>query len=264
MIPIDDSPIVRDGKSLILAMDHGLEHGPVDFDEVPEKLDPATVFETATHDAVTSMAVQKGIAEGYYPSYEDDVNLLLKLNGTSNMWMGEPDSAINCSVDYAAEIGADAVGFTVYSGSNHEVEMYEEFREVHEKARDYGLPVVMWSYPRGQGLKNDTKPSTISYATRIALEVGADIAKVKYPGSADAMEHACKAAGDMKVVMSGGSKTSDYDFLSTVESAVSAGASGLAVGRNVWQRENPTQILDALEEVIYEEATADAALEATE
>ena len=262
MLPIDDSPIVRDGKSLILAMDHGLEHGPVDFEEVPEKLDPATVFETATHDAVTAMAVQKGIAEGYYPSYEDDVNLLAKLNGTSNLWMGEPDSAVNWSVDYAAEVGADAVGFTVYSGSNHEVEMFEEFRDVQEKAREYDLPVVMWSYPRGQGLKNDTKPSTISYATRIGLELGADIAKVKYPGDPEAMAHACKCAGDMKVVMSGGSKTSDYEFLSTVEAAVDAGCKGLAVGRNVWQREDPTRILDALEKVIYEEESAEEALEA--
>ncbi|WP_276252700.1 class I fructose-bisphosphate aldolase [Halomontanus rarus] len=260
MLPIDDSPIVRDGKSLILAMDHGLEHGPVDFEEVPEKLDPAAVFETATHDAVTSIAVQKGIAEGYYPSYEDDVNLLVKLNGTSNMWMGEPDSAINCSVEYAADIGADAVGFTVYSGSNHEVEMFEEFREVHEKAREYDLPVVMWSYPRGQGLKNDTKPGTISYATRIALELGADIAKVKYPGEPEAMAHACEAAGNMNVVMSGGSKTDDREFLSTVEQATSAGCCGLAVGRNVWQREEPTRILDALERVIYDGKSADAAL----
>ncbi|OAQ52063.1 hypothetical protein HTG_13860 [Natrinema mahii] len=264
MIPIDDSPIVRDGKSLILAMDHGLEHGPVDFEDVPEKLDPSTVFETATHDAVTAMAVQKGIAEGYYPSYEDDVNLLLKLNGTSNLWMGEPDSAVNCSVDYAAELGADALGFTVYGGSNHEIEMVEEFRDAQEKGREYDLPMVMWSYPRGQGLKNDTKPSTISYATRLALELGADIAKVKYPGSPDAMSHAVDCAGDMKVIMSGGSKTSDYEFLSQVEAVIDAGAKGLAVGRNVWQREDPTRLLDALEKVIYEEETADAALEATE
>jgi len=261
MIPIDDSPIVRDGKTLILAMDHGLEHGPVDFESVPEKLDPARVFETATHDAVTAMAVQKGIAEAYYPSYEDDVTLLAKLNGTSNLWMGEPDSAVNWSVDYAAEVGADAIGFTLYGGSNHEVEMAEEFREVHERAREYDLPVVMWSYPRGQGLKNDTKPGTISYATRLALELGADIAKVKYPGSADAMADACRAAGKMNVVMSGGSKTTDYEFLSTVEAAIDAGCTGLAVGRNVWQRDDPTRILDALEAVIYEEVSADTALE---
>ena len=261
MRPLSDSPITRDGKCLILAMDHGLEHGPVDFADVPDKLDPATVFEAATHDAVTAMAVQKGVAETYYPSYEDDVNLLLKLNGTSNLWMGEPDSAVNCSVEYAAELGADAVGFTLYAGSNHEVEMAEEFRIAQEGARRFDLPVVMWSYPRGQGLKNDTDPSVIAYAARLALELGADVAKVKYPGSREAMAHAVRAAGDVKVVMSGGSKTDDYEFLSTVEAVMDAGAKGLAVGRNVWQREDPARILDALEAVIYEGETADTALE---
>jgi class I fructose-bisphosphate aldolase len=177
--------------------------------------------------------------------------------------MGEPDSAVNCTVDYAAELGADAVGFTVYGGSNHEVEMFEEFREAQETAREHDMGVVMWSYPRGQGLKNDTSPGTIAYAARLGLELGADIAKVKYPGSADAMEWAVENAGDTKVVMSGGSKTSDEAFLSTVAEAVDAGAAGLAVGRNVFQRENPTAILDGLEKVIFEEASAEEALAAT-
>ncbi len=264
MIPIDDSPIVRNGKMIILAMDHGLEHGPVDFTEVPEKLDPATVFETATHDAVTAIAVQKGIAEGYYPSYEDDVTLMAKINGNSNLWMGEPDSAVNWSVDYAAEVGADAIGFTVYGGSNNELEMAEEFRDAQEAAREHDMPVVMWSYPRGQGLKNADTADNIAYANRIALELGADVSKIKYPGSPEAMEHAIKCGAGMKTVMSGGSKTTDREFLTTVENAIDAGASGLAVGRNVWQRENPTRILDALELVVFEEESAEAALEACE
>jgi class I fructose-bisphosphate aldolase len=265
MIPIEDSPLTRDGKVLILAYDHGLEHGPVDFTDVPQSRDPETVFETATHDAVTSLAVQKGVAEAYYPSYEDDVSLLAKLNGTSNLWMGEPDSSVNCTVEYAAEeLGAEAVGFTVYGGSNHETEMVEEFREAQEAARDYDLPVVMWSYPRGQGLKDDTSEETIAYAARLGLELGADVTKVKYPGSKSAMEHTVDMAGRSKVVMSGGSKRSDEAFLQNVKAVMDAGGAGLAVGRNVWQRENPTRILDALEEVIFEGASVDAALAAAD
>ena len=260
MLPLDDSPLARDGKILILAYDHGLEHGPTDFDGLPERMDPETVFEAATHDAVTAIAVQKGIAEGYYPSYEDDVSLLAKLNGTSNLWMGEPDSSVNCTVEYAAELGADAVGFTLYGGSNHEIAMAEEFRDAQEAARAHDLPMVMWSYPRGQGLKNDTSPDTIAYAARQALELGADVAKVKYPGSREAMEHTVKAAAGTKVVMSGGSKVSDEAFLQSVKAVMDAGGAGLAVGRNVWQRENPVELLDALEAVIHEDASVDAAL----
>ena len=262
MRPLADSPLSRDGKVLILAYDHGLEHGPRDFDPVPETMDPGTVFDIATHDAVTALAVQKGVAEAFYPSYEGDVNLLAKLNGTSNLWMGEHDSAVNCSVEYAAELGASAVGYTLYGGSNHEVEMAEEFQEIQEAARAHDLPVVMWSYPRGQGVKNDTKDEVIAYASRLALELGADVAKIKYPGSQEAMEWAVDAAGPVKVIMSGGSKTTDLAFLESVESVIAAGGAGLAVGRNVWQRENATGMLDALEQVIYEGTPAEEAVSA--
>ncbi|MGM0397910.1 MAG: class I fructose-bisphosphate aldolase [Halobacteriota archaeon] len=260
MVPLADSPLTRDGKILILAYDHGLEHGPSDFESVPETMDPETVWDIATHDAVTSFAVQKGIAEAYYPSYEDDVSLLAKVNGTSNLWMGEYDSAVNWTVDNAADLGADAVGFTLYGGSNNEVEMAEEFREAQESARDHDLPVVMWSYPRGQGVKNDTKDGVIAYASRLALELGADVAKIKYPGSPEAMEWAVDAAGPVKVVMSGGSKTDDRSFLESVDAVLQAGGSGLAVGRNVWQRENSMAMLDALEALIFEEQSVDEAL----
>jgi class I fructose-bisphosphate aldolase len=261
MRPLTDTPIARDDRLLILAYDHGLEHGPTDFDPVPETVDPATVFDVAAHDAVTGLAVGKGVAEAYYPSYEDDVALLAKLNGSSALWRGEPDSAVNWSVEYAVEVGADAVGFTLYGGSNNEVEMAEEFRDVQEAAREQDLPVAMWAYPRGQGLRNANDPDTIAYAAREALELGADVAKVKYPGSRDAMEWTVRSAGPTKVVMSGGAKTGDRGFLETVRTALDAGGAGLAVGRNVWQREDPEGMLDALGALIHEDASVDEALE---
>jgi len=120
---------------------------------------------------------------------------------------------------------------------------------------------VMWSYPRGQGLKNDTKESTIAYAARLGLELGADVTKVKYPGSREGMEQAVQMAGKSKVIMSGGSKVSDEAFLESVRAVMDAGGAGLAVGRNVWQRQDPESLLDELEDVIFEDATVDAALQ---
>lgn len=263
MRSLADSTITRDDRMLVLAMDHGIEHGPTDFTPVPETLDPETVFDIATHDAVTSIAVQKGIAETYYPSYEDDVSLLVKLNGNTNLRMGEPISPLTCSVEYAAEIGADAVGFTLYPGSNHEPGMFETFRQVQEDAREFDLPVVAWAYPRGQGVRDDTDPETIAYAARVALELGADVGKVKYPGSPEAMEWAIRSAGEMGILLSGGSREGDEAFLSRVRKALNAGATGLAVGRNVWQRERPNRILDALDRVVFEDSSVDASLELT-
>jgi len=255
-----DSPLVRDGKTIVLAHDHGLEHGPKQFSGVEERLDPTEAFDMATHDAVTALAVGKGLTETYYPSYDDDVNLLAKLNGGSDLWMGEPYSPQNWSVEYAAELGADAIGYTIYPGVNKEPEMFEDFRPVQEQAREHGLPIAMWSYPRGQAIKEHRDRDTIAYAARIALELGADFAKVKYPRSQDAMAHAVDAAAGTNVLLSGGSKTSDREFLELVASCIDAGVSGLAVGRNVWQRDDPYAILDKLEAVVFEEASADEVL----
>lgn len=257
---LDNSPITRNGNSLIVAYDHGLEHGPVDFEPQPKSADPEHVFEVAKHDAVTAVAVQKGLAETYYPDYEDDVNLLVKLNGTSNLW--EPQdyfSPLNCTVQYAVEeLGADAVGYTMYAGSDYEADMAEEFRRVQEEAHRYGVPVVMWAYPRGHGIEGkqeyggDTDPDVISYAARIGLELGADMVKCKYPGTREGWKTVTEVTGRMKSVMSGGSKASDEAFLDDVHNVIQAGGNGLAVGRNIFQRENPEELLDKLEGVIFE------------
>lgn len=263
---IDDSAIVRDGKSLIVAHDHGLEHGPVDFEPNPESADPEHVFEVAQHDAVTAIALQKGLAE-HYRDWGGETPLLVKLNGNSNLWSPEDHmSYLNCSVKYAAEeLDADAVGFTLYAGSDNEVEMARKFRQIQEEARKYDIPVVMWAYPRGHGIENDesyggsTDPDVISYAARLGLEMGADMVKCKYPGL-EGWKDVEEVTSDMKTVMSGGSKASDRDFLSDVSGMIDAGGNGLAVGRNVFQRQEPEEILDKLEEVIYSEKSVEEVL----
>ncbi len=260
MKDFSDSPILRNGNSLILAYDHGTEHGPVDFEPNPASIDPRHVFEVAKHDAVTCLAVQKGIAEAYYPEYEDEVNLLVKLNGNSDLHRQDDYySPKQCTVKYAVEeLGADAIGYTMYAGSDYEDQMWKEFRQVQEKAREYDVPVVMWAYPRGKGIEGNsdyggsTDPDVIAYAARLGLELGADIVKVKYPGSKEDMEHVVNVTGKTKVVMSGGSKRSDEAFLSDVQNTIDAGANGLAVGRNIFQREDPEEVLNKLEDVIFE------------
>jgi len=260
MRPLGDSPLVRNDKTLVLAHDHGMEHGPKQFSGVEDRLDPNQVFEMATHDAVTALAVGKGLTETYYPSYKDDVNLLAKLNGGSDLWMGDPYSAHNWTVDYAAELDVDAIGYTIYPGVNKEPEMFEDFRSVQESARDHDLPIALWAYPRGQAVKEHRSKEIIAYAARLGLELGSDFTKVKYPRSKENMEYAVRSAADNRVLLSGGSKSSDREFLELVEDCMDVGVSGLAVGRNVWQRENPYEMLDMLEEVVFEGESADDVL----
>ncbi|MFA1611455.1 class I fructose-bisphosphate aldolase [Halobellus rubicundus] len=262
---IDDSPITRDGNSLILAYDHGTEHGPVDFEPMPKSADPTHVFEVGRHDAVTAIALQKGNAE-YYRAWErendvgDGAPLLVKLNGNSNLAKRDDYySPKQCSVRYAAEeLDADAVGYTMYAGSLHEDEMWKEFRDVQEAARKHNLPVVMWSYPRGKGIQENDEytgqedPDVVAYGARLGLELGADMVKCKYPGTQAGWQQVEDAVSGLKTVMSGGSKRSDDAFLEDVYSTIAVGGNGLAVGRNIFQREDPEGLLDDLERVIFE------------
>jgi class I fructose-bisphosphate aldolase len=260
-----DSPIYRNGNSLIVAYDHGTEHGPVDFEPMPKSAEPKHVFEVAQHSAATAIALQKGNAE-YYRKWEEEENvssgtpLLVKLNGNSNLPLrSDYYSPKQCSVKYAVEeLDADAIGYTMYAGSDYEDQMWKEFREVQEEARKYGVPVVMWAYPRGHGIEEsadydgDTDPDVVAYAARLGLELGADMVKCKYPGKKEDWEKVENVVGDMKTVMSGGSKRSDEAFLKDVSDTIDAGGNGLAVGRNIFQREDPEEILDKLEMVIFE------------
>ncbi|HET7324390.1 MAG TPA: aldolase [Halococcus sp.] len=255
-----DTPIFRDSRAIIIAMDHGLERGPSVFESVPERADPQTVFDIATHDAVTGLAVQQGVAETYYPSYEDDVNLVAKLNGKTGMVMGDRYSPPLWTVEGAVNLGADAIGYTVYTGSNREAKMLTEFSKARDAAREHDLPVVLWSYPRGQGVNDHNSPETVAYAARVGLELGADMAKIKHPGTQEAVEWAVHVAGELPVLMSGGASVSEKAFFHDVETFMSAGGRGLTVGRNVWQREDPTSTLDRLERLVYEDATVEDVL----
>jgi len=244
------SRFMRNGRSLILAYDQGIEHGPTDFNE--KNVDPAFVIDIANRGGFDAFVAQKGIAEKYHELL--DIPLLLKLNAKTAIYGGEPVAMQHCSVDYAAKLDASAVGYTIYIGSAHEHEMISEFGRIQEEAHERGMAVVLWIYPRGEYVKNDTAAEMVAYAARAALELGADAAKIKYTGERQSFSWAVKSAGRIPVYMAGGKKTKTEDeFLKQASDCIEAGATGLAVGRNVWQSADPIGIARRLNEVVIQE-----------
>lgn len=231
--------IDRDGRGrfAFLAYDQGLEHGPEDFRVNPEAMSPRFVLELARDHDYTAVVFQQGVAlatRNLYP----EVPRLVKLNGKAAIARGEPYSPLLCPVEFAVKaLRAVAVGYTIYAGSEHEARMLAEFAEVVRDAQSFGVPVVAWVYPRGKAVTSDTAPEIVAYAARIAYELGADVAKVKWTGSVETFRWVCQAAVDTRVVLSGGVKTEKpEEFLKIVEGVMQAGGAGVAVGRNVWQR----------------------------
>lgn len=240
-----------------MAYDQGLEHGPSkDFDA--RNVDPAYLIDIAVRGSFNGVIFQKGVAERFY---DGRVPLIVKVNGKTSLPAGEPVSRQICSVEHAVSLGAKAVGYTIYLGSSYEHEMLAEFGSIQEEAHKRGIAAIAWVYPRGAAIQNDTTKEVVSYAARAALELGADAAKVKYTGDSESFSWAVKAAAGMKVFMSGGPKAStDQAFLQQVRGAMDAGATGLAVGRNVWQHSDPLAMAGHLKKIIFGGSSVEAAL----
>lgn len=246
------------GTLLVLPIDQGLEHGPVDFFVNPDAQDPDYQYRLARDGNFSAIALHIGLAEKYFHEYAGDVPLILKLNGkTAIPPDNEAFSPCTGSVEDAVRLGADAVGYTVYVGSPAQDRDFDQFREVRAEADQLGMPVIVWAYPRGEFVgKKGGKESlyAVDYAARVALELGADIVKLNYPVRSEkdaqspapyntlalspeaAFHKVVQSAGRALVLVSGGEKVGDTELLAKVRSSMDAGATGIIFGRNLWQR----------------------------
>jgi class I fructose-bisphosphate aldolase len=195
---------------------------------------------------------QKGIAEKYKKEIKkSNVPLILKLNGKTNLRHGEPLSTQLCTVKEAINLGASAVGYTIYIGSEFESVMFREFEDIERGAHARGLPVIAWIYPRGRAVEKKSERELLAYSARVGLEIGADIVKLHWSGNKEDLEWAVKAAGKCKLVVAGGLKTDEKTFLTQAKQAIQAGASGLAIGRNIWQSKKPLELTKKIRRVIW-------------
>ncbi len=243
------SVLDKNGKVMILAYDQGFEHGPVDFDE--KNVDPKYIMEIAKNGFFTGVVFQEGVAARYYEK-DCGVPLIVKLNGKTSFYSEEPLSLQLCTVDKAIELGAKAVGYTIYVGSEHEEQMLVEFSRIEDEAHAKGLEVIAWMYPRGSKVAGrESERDTVAYGARLGLELNADFVKVPYTGDPESFNWVVRAAGKTGVLAQGGMKTDWENLEEEVAGVMKAGAKGIAIGRNVWQHENPTEISKKLSEIVF-------------
>lgn len=249
---------LKNGTALFLPYDQGLEHGPRDFFANPVAGDPKYILKLAVEGGFNGVALQIGTAEKFFWDYAGEVPLILKLNGRTEIPpAGAPRSPMNASVDDAVRLGADAVGYTLYVGSEQQETDFETLSTVRQAAHRAGLPLIVWSYPRGNSV--DAKGGResfyeVDYAARTAAELGADVVKVNFPkgssvdgvpkayadqvGDQAAVNSVVASAVRTPVLLSGGERGGDEEVLDKARMAMEAGAMGLIFGRNVWQREH--------------------------
>ncbi len=247
------------GHMLVLPIDQGLEHGPADFFANPESGDPDFQFRLAETGGYSAIALHIGLAQKYGIRYAGTVPVVLKINGKTSIPPDtQPFSPLTASVEDAVRIGADAIGYTLYVGSPNQHLDISQYREVKSQADRYGLPVILWAYPRGEAVeKKGGRDSlyAIDYAARVANELGADAVKLNVPiddpkrrslqpspydtlelDYAEMVRKVIASAGRTLVLFSGGGRVSDDELLEKAKICIEEGAAGLIFGRNLWQR----------------------------
>lgn len=244
------------GTLLVLPLDQGLEHGPTDFLPNPAALHTDFQFRLALEGRFSAIALGIGLAEKHLREYAGRVPVILKLNGKTNIPADdEAVSPLLASVEDAVRLGADAVGYTLYVGSPRQDEELRRFGKVRQECERFGMPVVLWSYPRGRAIEAKGGKGTlfaIDYAARVAEEVGADIVKLHEPEDVNdrcpppydglheppdaRLRRVVRSAGKCWVLFSGGTLRDTAGMLSKVRGCMDAGAAGIIFGRNLWQR----------------------------
>lgn len=245
------------GTLVVLPLDQGLEHGPTDFFPHPPAVDPEYQFHLAIEGGYSAIALGIGLAEKYMDDHAGRLPLILKLNGKTNIPDdGEATSPLFASVEDAVRLGADAVGYTMYVGSPRQDVEIRQYAQVRQDCARYGMPLVLWSYPRGSAIDAKGGKNSLyaqDYAARAALEFGADIVKLHEPqpdtdaspepyrslqeDAAQRTARVVRSAGRTMVLFSGGEKNDDDDaVLRKVRFYMQAGATGVMFGRNMWLR----------------------------
>lgn len=248
----------KNGTLFILPIDQGLEHGPIDFLDNPDAEHPHFQFELAINGGFSAIACHIGLAEKYYSKYAGQIPLILKLNGRTNIPSNDNAfSSLDANVKDAVKLGASAVGYTLFVGSPRQADDIAQLTQIRRECEEYGMPLIVWAYPRGSAIEAKGGIDTIyavDYAAREALELGADIVKVNFPKPANQLcpekyrehtknwnlkqriEKVVSSAGRAMLIFSGGSKISEPELLERVQAGMEAGGSGCIFGRNLWQR----------------------------
>jgi predicted phospho-2-dehydro-3-deoxyheptonate aldolase len=233
-------------------MDHGVTIGPIQG--ITNMQEIATKLVKGKADAIL---VHKGIAKRIDTG---QAGLIVMLSGMSNLSPNLNAKVQVCSVQEAMRIGADAVSVHVNIGAQDEDKMLQNLGKVSEECDLFGLPLLAMMYPRGPKIQNEHSPEVVAHAARIGAELGADIIKTNYTGDIETFKTVVESC-PVPVVIAGGPKCkSNQEVLQTTFDSLKAGAAGLSIGRNVFQCEDPAQIVKALSAIVHENASVEQAL----
>lgn len=206
-----------------------------------------------------------------------DIPIILNLTASTER-SSHTNKTLITSVQRALTMDVDAVAVHINITSVYESRMLEIVGKVSDECDKYGLPMMLITYPRGEifGDKlqvvdnnyselrseyNEKYTELVSHCVRIGFELGADIIKTQYTGSKSSFESVVQSAQGVPLLVAGGKMQEDYDLFSMCRNAIDAGAAGVCIGRNVFNRQSSQNILTVLKEIVINGISVEEAID---
>jgi DhnA family fructose-bisphosphate aldolase class Ia len=241
--------LFRDGKAIFAALDHGVTLGPIPgLTHIRQ-----TVASLVDAKRLDALILHKGNLRlcRYIFQRDDRISTVLHLNGAEAFGPFAYNKEMLSTVEDALMLGADAVSVHVNLGNEHSPEMLRNLGRVASDCLRWGMPLLAMMVVQGDDPGCDllqAKRTTV----RIAMEAGADMVKIQHPGSLRDLRSIIDGV-EIPVLVAGGLYTADDEaFLGAMHQAVEAGASGFAVGRNLFGRRNHQATATALHRILRE------------
>lgn len=242
--------IGRDGRYVIVPLDHGITIGPVSG-----LMDVSNTIAAVATNGADAVLHHRGLMKRGRDS-APGIGRIVHLNGATDLSPDPQDKRQVCSVDSAVRLGADAVSFHINIGSRFEGRQLEALGSIVEEAHNLGVPVLAMAYPRGP-TADESDPAHVAHAVRAVDELDVDLIKTAYP---DGDFEPVTAGAGAPVLVAGGEPGGDRATLEAVSDAMDAGAAGVSIGRSIFQHESPGAMTAAVSSIVHQDATVSEAL----
>jgi DhnA family fructose-bisphosphate aldolase class Ia len=241
-----------DGKAFIVAFDHGMLDGPAKGME-----QPGAVLEQIVAGGADGILTTYGTATRFARELAP-IGLILRMDGGGTVLGELGPGAQFYGIEDAVRLGADAVVVSAFPGAENEAESLEILARVISEAHHWGIPVMGEMVPGGFDSPDHLRTvDSIAIAARIGAELGADWVKVPYAEGFDRVAETCYVPA---VILGGAKRGSEQEMLQKIRTALDSGARGVAIGRNIFQAENPHSMVAAIAALIHDNVPIKEAL----
>lgn len=241
-------------KTMIVPMDHGISVGPIKGLKNPSK-----TIEKISKGGANAVLMQKGMIPHGHRGHGKDIGLIAHLSASTSLSPQENYKVQVCDVKEAIKYGVDGISVHVNVGAETEPKQLEKLGKVSKKCNEWSIPLIAMMYPRGEKVEDEYDVKYVKHAARAGAELGADIIKTNYTGSPETFKEVTTGC-PVPVVVAGGPKMdNEEEVLEMVEEAIQGGASGVAIGRNVFQSNNVVKMTKSITGILHKGYSAEKA-----